>query len=88
MLSVWSKGEAIAKRGSTSKLWVPANRTVWGYSEKARLVRDVRLVFDPNRLPETLGDDGDGKPSVITPKPASRDHFKTGQACGPEHLNM
>ena len=46
--------------------------TVWGYSEKARLVRDVRLVFDPNRLPEILGDDVDGK-RLQTPIPITYD---------------
>lgn len=40
-------------------VWVPENRTVWGFSENARLVRDVRLMFDMERLGSILGDDFD-----------------------------
>src|ERR1700761_5136236 len=39
--------------------WVPANRTVWGYTEKARRVRELRLVFDADQLVPVLGDDID-----------------------------
>src|SRR6202012_3112391 len=59
-------------------VWVPANRTVWGYSEKARLVRDVRLVFDPNRLLEIWG-----RCRWKAPSDAHSNYFMTiGLTCG------
>ena len=38
-------------------VWVPANRTVWGYSERAYLVRDLRLIFDAAQFVPVLGED-------------------------------
>lgn len=49
-------------------VWVPENRTVWGYSEHTRLVRDVRMSIDAGRTQEILGDDL--RPSTLeTPVP-------------------
>jgi hypothetical protein len=49
-------------------VWVPSNRTVWGFSERARLVRDVRLTFDSARLRDILSDDLDER-RLQTPVP-------------------
>ena len=38
-------------------VWVPENRTVWGYSEHTRLVRDMRVSLEGERILEILGDD-------------------------------
>src|ERR1700744_1680706 len=53
-------------------VWVPANRTVWGFSEKARLVRDVRLSFDSAQLVNILGHDLDER-RLQTPVPITYD---------------
>jgi len=38
-------------------LFVPADMTVWGYSDQIRLVRDLRLHFDNRHLESLLGED-------------------------------
>jgi AraC family transcriptional regulator len=40
-------------------VWVPANHTIWGFSEHASVVRDIRLTFDPTQLELMLGDELD-----------------------------
>lgn len=40
-------------------VWIPANETLWCYSDNARLVRDVRLTFDVKQLASVLGEDLD-----------------------------
>jgi AraC family transcriptional regulator len=38
-------------------LFVPADMTVWGYSDQIQLVRDLRLHFDSRHLESLLGED-------------------------------
>jgi AraC family transcriptional regulator len=40
-------------------VFVPAEMTVWGYSDGIESTRDLRLSFDPNVLTSILGDDLD-----------------------------
>jgi AraC family transcriptional regulator len=40
-------------------VWVPARHTVWGFSETAYFVREVRFTFDAAHLPDLLEDDFD-----------------------------
>ena len=40
-------------------VWVPPNRTVFGYSEDARLIRNVRLTFEIDRAAALLGEEFD-----------------------------
>lgn len=43
-------------------IWVPANRTVWGYAESVRLVRDVTLKFQLDEAIELVGGGVDLEP--------------------------
>src|SRR5260221_5585738 len=38
-------------------VFVPADMTVWGYSDQIQLVRDLRLPFDSRHLESLLGED-------------------------------
>lgn len=70
-------------------VFVPADMRVWGYSDRIRLVRDLRLHFDGSQLESLLGEDlrrgSDADPVLLRyDDRVARCASLLAQECGPD----